>query len=53
MINKSETPISSTSKDHEVSGNTKNMEELLKLTPTQSQYEQSLQNQKDTFKKVN
>jgi len=46
--------ISSTSKNHEVDGNknTQNMEELLNLNPNQSQYEQDLQDQKDTFEKV-
>jgi len=46
--------ISSTSKNHEVDGNknTQNMEELLNLNPNQSQYEQDLQDQQDTFEKV-
>jgi len=47
------TPISSTSKDHKMSEskNTQNMEKLLNLNPNQSQYEQGLQDQQDTFEK--
>ena len=54
IMNKSETLISSTSKHHEVDGNKnpQNMEELLDLNQNQRQYEQSLQDQQDTFEKV-
>ena len=50
-MNKSETLISSTSKDQEVCGkkNTQSMEELLSLNHN----EQDLQDQQDTFEKVN
>jgi len=48
------TLISSTSKHHEVDGNKnpQNMEELLDLNQNQRQYEQSLQDQQDTFEKL-
>ena len=55
MINISEPPVLSTSKEHVVVGNkkTQNIEELLDLNPNQSQYERGLQDQQDKFKKVN
>jgi len=48
------TVFSSTSKHHEVGGkkNTQNMEELLNLNQNQSQNEQNVQDQHDTFEKV-
>ena len=55
MINKSEPPVSSTSKDHVVvkDNKTQHIEELLDLNPNQSQYERGLQDQQDIFEKVN